>query len=56
MFLTNKKTYLLSGILALWGVIGFIMGELPPEEAARLVFEGGLFAALRAGVQKIQKP
>ncbi len=47
---SGKKTYAVSVLFLAYAGLGFFIGEIDGAEAAKLVLEGGGFAALRAGV------
>ena len=49
-FLRGKKTYLMSGALALYAVLGFVTGQMEAGKAFELLTESGALAALRAGL------
>ena len=51
-FLSGKKTYIASGALALYAVLGFLTGQMEAGKAFELLTASGAFAALRSGVEK----
>jgi hypothetical protein len=54
-YLDGKKTYIVGGLLALYGLLGLLLGRLTSEEAYRLVLEGLGFITLRQGIAKLTR-
>lgn len=53
--LHGKKTYLVSAGMVLYGALGLWLGQLSPEAAAVLIFDGLAFAGIRHGVSQSSK-
>lgn len=51
-FLSGKKTYLASGALALYALLGYLTGQMEAGKVFELLAESGAFSALRAGLAK----
>ena len=48
--LDGKKTYLVSLLMVLYGVLGVILQQMSFEQAVQFVLSGAAFAALRKAV------
>lgn len=53
MILPGMKTYIVSMLFAAYAGLGWLLGELPDQEAVRVLLEGAGLAALRGGIGKI---
>lgn len=53
--LPGIKTYIMSGIIVLGGIIGLLAGKLDAVQAMQWVSVGLAFAALRNGIKKADK-
>lgn len=49
-FLRGKKTYLMSGALALYALLGYLTGQIDAGRAFELLAQSGALSALRAGL------
>ena len=48
--LKGRKTYLMAGALALWAVLGFVLGRGDIDVLVRLLVEAGAIASLRHAI------
>lgn len=50
--LNGKKTYIVSGLGIIYAAIGWYLGNLEPEVAQRMIWEGLAFIFMRVGIAK----
>lgn len=50
-FLQGKKSYLIGAATFVYGLLGFLLGEMDINQAAQFVLGGAGLAALRAGMK-----
>lgn len=48
----GKKTYIIGGLMIIYGILGFFLGQQEFMEAGRVVLEGAGLITLRLGVAK----
>lgn len=51
--ISGKRTYFIAALMVAFALGAGYLDQIPPEEALRMVLEGGGLAALRAGVAKV---
>jgi len=49
--LSGYKTYALSGAMALFGIIGLLLGQLEPDRAWEILLQAGAIAGLRNAIK-----
>lgn len=54
--LKGRRTYLLAAVSVLVGLGGLISGQIPVDEATRMILEGLGMAALRSGISQGPDP
>jgi len=52
-FLSGYKTYVVAGVMVLYGAAMYAVGDMTLQEAIMFVLNGGGLAALRAGIAKV---
>jgi len=52
--LSGYKTYVLAVVAVVAGIANYLVGDMSLTEAMNYVWAGGVAAALRAGVAKVQ--
>jgi|TARA_Y100000034_G_C6879939_1_gene403020 hypothetical protein len=50
--INGKKAYSAATLLALYGILGYVTGELPPLEALKILAEALAIAGLRHAIAK----
>lgn len=50
-FLQGKKTFIVSGLMVLFAIIGFALGQLDQNQACEIFLEGLAIAGLRLAIK-----
>ncbi len=49
---SGKKTYIVTAVMFLYGLVGLVMGWIPSDQATGLMLQAASMAALRNGIKK----
>lgn len=52
-WLSGKKTYILTGLLAIYAISGYLTGHISGTDTLKLLWDSGVVSTLRAAVAKL---